>query len=134
MQTLHTNDGAMIEIEAGTDEATIAILKVAPVFVLGGFAYTGNHAEGRDSSNDEELIAWLRAAGLQLVEDTDEDAEPDGPWLVLHMEKVSGIAEVRHRGKALRYHAQQRRGETVGHGRPSMGYTWQVDYRLISCE
>ena len=128
MQKLRTYDNAVIWVENATDAATRAALKGALAMIFSEYGYTGNSAAGTNS-NYEDLAPWLHASGLQLIEDTDTEEEPDLPFLLLNLEKTTGIATLSHRGKTLRYHAQQRRG----HDFTGMGYLYHIEYRLIDC-
>lgn len=69
MQSIKTNDGATISVDAGTSVADIATLKAAKACRFQEFHYTGNHPRGENSGNYEDVEAWLQAAGLKLKDD-----------------------------------------------------------------
>lgn len=121
--SIKTNDGATISVDAGTSAADIATLKAAAPCRFQEFHYTGNHPNGENSGNYEDVEVWLQAAGLTLKDDDFSD-------LLYSMGEITGIETLRHRGKTLRYHVQRRDA-----GRADQyGYTTIAEYRLISCE
>ena len=123
MQSIKTNDGATISVDAGTSAADIATLKAAAPCRFQEFHYTGNHPNGENSGNYEDVEAWLQAAGLTLKDD-------DLSILLYSMDQTTGIETLKHRNKTLRYHVQRR---DVGKG-DQYGYTTIAEYRLISCK
>lgn len=120
MRTIRTNDGSLIKVEADTDDATIAILKAAPVTAFSEFVYTGNSSRGENNGNYDDLEAFFLNSGLKIEDD-------DLNILIWNMERVTGCTALQHRGKTIRYHVQARQGE----GHREFGYTWRAEYRLI---
>lgn len=129
MKHIKIGNGETIGIEDGTDERTIEILKAATPCVFTEFVYTGNSSQGRNSGNYEDVEAWLKAAGLEIVEGEGDD--DDLSILLYSLEKTTGIHALEHRGKRLRYHVQRRQMNT---SHDSFGYRWCAEFRLISCD
>ena len=123
MQSIKTNDGATIAVNAGTSAADIATLKAAKACRFREFHYTGNHPNGENHGNYDDIESWLRESGLTLKND-------DLSILLYSMDQTTGIETLTHRGKTLRYHVQRR---NAGPG-DQYGYTTIAEYRLISCE
>lgn len=115
-----TADGSIIEVADGTDAATIAALKAAPVCRFSEFVYTGNSSSGQNSGNYEELERLFTSAGLDLVDD-------DFSVIMHELERGGGLAMLKWHGKTVRYHSQSRRGEEHG----QFGYTRRVEYRIL---
>lgn len=88
--------------------------------VFSEFHYTGNHVQGRNSGNYEDLEAWAEAAGLDL---DNRDLFWD------RLERIAGTHELRLGGRTLRYTVQVLRSERSG----SFGRTYRRRYRLIEC-
>lgn len=127
-KTIVTDDGSRIRIEDNVDNTTVAILKSAPFVRFREWHYTGNSLNGSNNANWEDLEAWLIHSGLTLV-DVDDDFSMVCFELSGH---GSGVHQLEHRGKRLRYHAQMRNPPPTGSN--SFGYTTIMEYRLISCE
>lgn len=126
MRRITTSAGDTISVEPDTDEATIAILKAAPVTRFSEFVYTGNSSNGQNNGNYEDLEMFFRSSGLTIKDD-------DLSELIYNLERISGVTSLRHRGKTIRYHVQahpSRSEGTLG----QFGYRWYADYRLIGVE
>ncbi len=126
MRRITTNAGDAISIEADTDQATIAILKAAPVTSFSEFVYTGNSPNGSNNGNYDDLEAFFKGAGLTIKDD-------DLDYLIYNLERISGVTSLQHRGKTLRYHVQAHPPKSEG-TLGQFGYRWRADYRLISVE
>ena len=96
MKNITTADGARIKVEEGTDDATIALLKTAPVVKFSEFVYTGNSRNGHNSGNYEDLERFFVEAGLAIQDD-------DLTMLIDDIHETTGVASLVHRGKRLRY-------------------------------
>jgi hypothetical protein len=119
---IRTNSGDTISVAVDTDAATIAILKAAPVTRLSVFFYLGNRPNRTPKrGNYDDMEAFFRAAGLEIIDD-------DLEVLLYNLAHTSGIAELTHRGKTIRYHVQERPGTPH---RNKRDYTRRADYRLI---
>lgn len=125
---IKTNEGATITAPDDTDPKTIETLKKAKPYQYYQWVYTGNSLKGEDIFQDKEVIEFLKDAGLELLADPDEPMDHDIDWLTYQLEKDTGIYEITHRGKTLRYHVQRRKGSS----QPSFGYSIDCEYRIIS--
>lgn len=79
------------------------------------FVYTGNHVNGQNSGNYEEVIDWARTAGLDI---RDESDDLDLFWD--RLETIPGTHELRLNGRVLVYTVQALKGSNEA---SSFGYT-----------
>jgi hypothetical protein len=77
------------------------------------FHYTGNHVNGRNSGNHEEVIAWARENGLPIRDEDDQDIFFD------RLECLPGTHSMKMNGATLRYTVRVLKSD----GGNSFGYT-----------